>query len=102
MRPGEHNQGFRVENPGHTWVEAEAIRAADQAFAQSSCLHPQPPAPSVMLLDLADRPDLRDPARDSQQRIDIRTTETDHRPANALLTRPDAHITWGARVQRRR
>ena len=49
-----------------------------------------------ILLDLADRPDLRETARDWQHRIDIHTAETDHRPADALLIRPDAHIAWAA------
>ncbi|MFI7131598.1 FAD-dependent monooxygenase [Nonomuraea sp. NPDC050153] len=47
-----------------------------------------------ILLDLADRPDLRETARDWQDRIDIHTAKTDHRPADALLIRPDAHIAW--------
>lgn len=49
-----------------------------------------------VLLDLADRPDLRETARDWQHRIDIHTAKTDHRPADALLIRPDAHIAWAA------
>ncbi len=49
-----------------------------------------------ILLDLADRPDLRDTARDWQHRIDIHTARTDHRPADALLIRPDACIAWVA------
>jgi len=49
-----------------------------------------------ILLDLADRPDLRETARDWQHCIDIHTAETDHRPADALLIRPDAHIAWAA------
>ena len=51
-----------------------------------------------ILLDLADRPDLREIARDWQHRIDIHTAETDHRPADALLIRPDAHIAWAATI----
>ncbi len=51
-----------------------------------------------ILLDLADRPDLRETARDWQHRIDIHTAETDHRPADALLIRPDAHIAWAATI----
>jgi hypothetical protein len=43
-----------------------------------------------ILLDLADRADLRETARDWQHRINIHTAETDHRPADALLIRPDA------------
>ena len=49
-----------------------------------------------ILLDLAGRPDLRETARDWQHRVDIHTAQTDHRPADALLIRPDAHIAWAA------
>lgn len=49
-----------------------------------------------VLLDLADRRDLRDVARAWRHRVDIHTAETDHRPADALLIRPDAHIAWAA------
>ena len=51
-----------------------------------------------ILLDLADRPDLRETARDWQHRVDIHTAETDDRPADALLIRPDAHIAWAAMI----
>ncbi|HET6504052.1 MAG TPA: hypothetical protein VFG87_25165 [Amycolatopsis sp.] len=49
-----------------------------------------------ILLDLADRPDVRETARHWQHRVDIHTVETDDRPADALLIRPDAHIAWAA------
>jgi 2-polyprenyl-6-methoxyphenol hydroxylase-like FAD-dependent oxidoreductase len=49
-----------------------------------------------VLLDLADRPDLRECARDWQHRIDIRTARAEQRPADALLIRPDAHVAWAA------
>ncbi|MFG1962300.1 hypothetical protein [Nonomuraea sp. NPDC049028] len=55
-------------------------------------LHPARPA----LLDLADRPELRETAQDWRQRVDIHTAKTDDRPADALLIRPDAHIAWAA------
>ncbi|MEU4341526.1 FAD-dependent monooxygenase [Nocardia sp. NPDC023852] len=51
-----------------------------------------------ILLDLTDRPDLREIGRDWQHRIDIRTAKTDNRPADALLIRPDAHIAWAATI----
>ncbi len=51
-----------------------------------------------VFLDLADRSDLRDVVRDRRDRIDVHTAETDHRPADALLIRPDAHIAWAADV----
>jgi 2-polyprenyl-6-methoxyphenol hydroxylase-like FAD-dependent oxidoreductase len=51
-----------------------------------------------VLLDLADRRDLREAARGWQHRVDIRTARTDHPPADALLIRPDAHIAWAATI----
>jgi len=51
-----------------------------------------------ILLDLANRPDLRETARHWEHRIDIRAAETNHRPADALLIRPDAHIAWAATI----
>lgn len=51
-----------------------------------------------VLLDLADRPDLREIARDWQHRIDIHTAKTEDRPADALLIRPDAQIAWVATI----
>lgn len=47
-----------------------------------------------VLLDLADRPELREIAREWEGRVDIVSAETDNRPAAALLIRPDAHIAW--------
>ena len=76
-------------------------------FAPDLALHTDRGATSVaelmhtarpVFLDLADRPDLRETARDWQHRIDIHTAETDHRPADALLIRPDAHIAWAATI----
>ena len=51
-----------------------------------------------VFLDLAGRGDLRETARDWQDRIDIHTAKADHRPADALLIRPDAHVAWAATV----
>jgi hypothetical protein len=50
------------------------------------------------LLDLADRRDLSEIARDWQHRVDLHTAETDHRPADALLIRPDAYIAWAGTI----
>ncbi|MFI6455989.1 hypothetical protein ACIBF6_31050 [Streptosporangium amethystogenes] len=47
-----------------------------------------------ILLDLADRPDLREAARDWGQRVDVHTAKAGRRPADALLVRPDGHISW--------
>ncbi|YCK37804.1 FAD-dependent monooxygenase [Actinomadura sp. ATCC 39365] len=57
-------------------------------------LHPARP----VLLDLADRPGLREAARPWGQRVDVHTARTDRRPSDALLIRPDAHIAWAASV----
>jgi hypothetical protein len=52
-----------------------------------------------IFLDLADRPDLREAARDWEPRVDIHTAQTDDRPADGLLIRPDAYIAWAAGVE---
>jgi 2-polyprenyl-6-methoxyphenol hydroxylase-like FAD-dependent oxidoreductase len=51
-----------------------------------------------VFLDLADRRDLREIAEAWLPRIDIDTAATEHRPADALLVRPDAHIAWAAAI----
>jgi 2-polyprenyl-6-methoxyphenol hydroxylase-like FAD-dependent oxidoreductase len=51
-----------------------------------------------ILLDLADRAELREIANPWEHRIEIHTAETDQRPADALLIRPDAHIAWAATI----
>ncbi|MEU7838059.1 hypothetical protein [Nonomuraea sp. NPDC049129] len=58
----------------------------------ANLLHPARP----ILLDHADRPELRETAQDWRQRVDIHTAKTDQRPVDVLLIRPDAHIAWAA------
>ena len=48
------------------------------------------------LIVLATRQDLREVVRDWRHRIDIHIAEADHRPADALLIRPDAYVAWAA------
>ncbi len=87
----------RLPNPDH--------HALTGTFAPNLTLHTDQGTTSVaelmhaarpVLLDLADRSDLRETARDWQHRIDIHTARTGDRPADALLIRPDAHIAWAA------
>ncbi|MEV4002344.1 FAD-dependent monooxygenase [Actinomadura sp. NPDC049753] len=77
------------------------------AFAPDLTLHTDQGITSVaelmrsarpVLLDLADRSDLREAARGWEHRVDVRTAKTGERPADALLIRPDAHIAWAAAV----
>jgi 2-polyprenyl-6-methoxyphenol hydroxylase-like FAD-dependent oxidoreductase len=49
-----------------------------------------------VFLGLADRRDLCEIAEGWLPCIDIHTAATEHRPADALLIRPDAHIAWAA------
>jgi 2-polyprenyl-6-methoxyphenol hydroxylase-like FAD-dependent oxidoreductase len=74
-------------------------------FAPNLTLHTSRGATSVaelmhaarpVLLDLAGRPGLQETARDWQHRVDMHTAEVDHRPADALLIRPDGCIAWAA------
>ena len=77
------------------------------AFAPDLALHTDRGATSVaelmhsarpILLDLADRADLRETARGWEPRIDMHSVQTDHPTADALLIRPDAHIAWAAAI----
>jgi len=92
---------IRYPLPGHDH------HALIGTFAPDLTLHTDRGATSVaelmhaarpVLLDVANRSDLRETARDWQHRIDVHTAETDHRPADALLIRPDAHIAWAATI----
>jgi hypothetical protein len=92
---------LRYPFPGHdrhaligTFAPDLALHTDRGATSVAELMHTARP----ILLDLADRPDLRESARDWQDRIDIHTAETDHRPADALLIRPDAHIAWAATI----
>src|SRR5206468_8034391 len=74
-------------------------------FAPDLVLHTEQGTTSVaelahtarpVFLDLADRSDLREIAGEWHHRVDLHAAHTDHRPADALLIRPDAHIAWAA------
>ena len=77
-----------------TFAPDLALRTDQGTTSVAELMHAARP----VLLDLADRADLRETARDWQHRVDIHTAETDHRPADALLIRPDAHIAWAAAI----
>ena len=55
-----------------------------------------------VLLDLAGRTELREIAGEWRTRVDVCTAKfaaaDGHRPADALLIRPDAHIAWAAGI----
>jgi 2-polyprenyl-6-methoxyphenol hydroxylase-like FAD-dependent oxidoreductase len=77
--------------PGHdehpligTFAPDLALHTDRGPTSVAELMHPARP----ILLDLADRPDLRETARDWQHRIDIHTAETDHRPARRPLDPP--------------
>ncbi len=91
----------RYPFPGHdhhaligTFAPDLALRTDRGATSIAELMHGARP----ILLDLADRPDLREIAQDWRHRVDIHTASTDHRPADALLIRPDAHIAWAATI----
>jgi hypothetical protein len=92
---------IRYPFPGHdhhaligTFAPDLTLRTDRGATSVAELMHTARP----VFLDLADRADLRETARDWQHRIDIHTAETDHRPADAFLIRPDAHIAWAATI----
>jgi len=77
-----------------TFAPDLALRTDRGATSVAELMHGARPT----FIDLADRPDLGEIAQDWQHRVDIHTAETDHRPADALLIRPDAHIAWAATI----
>jgi 2-polyprenyl-6-methoxyphenol hydroxylase-like FAD-dependent oxidoreductase len=77
-----------------TFAPDLALQTDHGATSVAELMHTARP----VFLDLADRADLRETARDWEHRIDIHTAETDHRPADALLIRPDAHIAWAVTI----
>jgi hypothetical protein len=86
-------------NPDHhaltgTFAPDLALHTDQGTTSVAELMHTARP----ILLDLADRTDLREAARDWQHRIDIHHAKTDHRPADGLLIRPDAHIAWAATI----
>jgi hypothetical protein len=92
---------IRYPLPGHdhhaligTFAPDLALRNDRGATSVAELMHTARP----ILLDLADRTDLRETARDWRDRIDVLSAATDHRPADALLIRPDAHIAWAATI----
>ncbi|WP_433289924.1 FAD-dependent oxidoreductase [Pseudonocardia sp. CA-142604] len=77
-----------------TFTPDLALRTDQGTTSVAALMHTARP----ILVDLADRLDLRETARDWQHRVDIHTAETDQRPADALLIRPDGHIAWAATI----
>lgn len=76
-------------------------------FAPNLALHTDAGATSVaeflhtarpVLIDLADRPELREAARGWRHRLDVHIAGAVDRPADAVLIRPDAHIAWAATI----
>jgi 2-polyprenyl-6-methoxyphenol hydroxylase-like FAD-dependent oxidoreductase len=92
---------IRYPLPGHdhhaligTFAPDLALHADRGATSVAEFLHTARP----VFLDLADRQDLREIARDWQDRVAIHTASADHRPADALLIRPDVHVAWAATI----
>ena len=90
---------YPLPNPNHhaltgTFAPDLTLHTDEGTTSVAELMHPARP----ILLDLADRPDLREAARDWRHRVDIHTGKTGDRPADALLIRPDAHIAWAATV----
>ena len=92
---------LRYPFPGHdrhaligTFAPDLALRTDAGDASVGDLLHSARP----VFLDLADRPALREIAREWRDRIDVHAAGTDHRPADALLIRPDAHIAWAAAI----
>ena len=77
-----------------TFVTDRALRVDHQDPRFAGVLrHGRP-----VLLDLADRADLRELAGQWGGRVEVVTATVDEPPADALLIRPDAQIAWAAGI----
>lgn len=92
---------IRYPFPGHdhhaligTFAPDLALRTDQGASSVAELMHTARP----ILLDLADRPELRETTQGWEDRVDIHIAGTDHRPADVLLIRPDVHIVWAATI----
>ncbi|MEU2042438.1 FAD-dependent monooxygenase [Nocardia niwae] len=90
---------YRSPNPGNhtltgTFAPDLTLHTDHGTTSVAELMHPARP----ILLDLADRADLRDAAGDWQHRIDIRAAKAENRRADAILIRPDGHIAWAATI----
>ena len=80
---------FRIPNPNHHPLTGTFARGLTAGLLDAA---------RPVLLDLADRSDLREVARAWRHRVDIHRAPADDRPADALLIRPDAYIAWAANI----
>lgn len=90
--PGEHQHALVGTSAANLVLHTEG-----GTTSVADLLHTARP----ILLDLADRSDVREIAGEWRDRVEIHTTGTDRRPADALLIRPDAHIAWAATIDAR-
>ncbi|WP_231496708.1 FAD-dependent monooxygenase [Rhodococcus sp. UNC363MFTsu5.1] len=96
---GHNDIRYPMPGSGHhslagTFAPDLTLHTDRGATSVAELMHPARP----ILLDLADRTELREIAREWEHRVDIRAAETDDRPADAMLIRPDAHIAWAAQI----
>jgi 2-polyprenyl-6-methoxyphenol hydroxylase-like FAD-dependent oxidoreductase len=90
---------YPIANPNHhaltgTFAPDLTLRTDQGVTSAAELMHGARP----ILLDLADRADLREAARGWELRVEIHSAQADHRPADALLIRPDAYIAWAAAI----
>jgi 2-polyprenyl-6-methoxyphenol hydroxylase-like FAD-dependent oxidoreductase len=90
---------YPIPNPNNhalvgTFVPNLGLRIGRDATSIAKLMQAARP----VLLDLADRADLRAIADNWKHRIDVITADTESRSADALLIRPDAHIAWAATI----
>ncbi|HQR25906.1 MAG TPA: FAD-dependent monooxygenase [Nocardioides sp.] len=83
-----------AQPPVGGFVTDRALRVGHEDPRLAGMLHRGRP----VLLDLADRPELRTLAGEWSGRVDVARATIADRPADALLIRPDALVAWAAAV----
>lgn len=84
--------GGAVHPLAGTFAPTVTIHTKQGLTSVADLVHTARPA----LVLLTHRPDLRHVAEGWADRVDVHGVTTDHRPADALLIRADAHIAWAA------
>ena len=77
-----------------TFAPELALHTDEGPTSLAALLHDARP----VLLELADRPDLRDVAAGWQDRVELRRAGAENRPADAVLVRPDVQVAWAAAI----
>ena len=86
--------GVEPHDLAGTFAPDLTLHTEDGTTSVATLMHTGRP----VLVDLADRADLREIAERWHDRVDVCTASTERRQFDAMLVRPDAYIAWAAAI----